>query len=214
MEAARTAPGAEAGIEYPEWYLQRWHFLPAGYLSRRSVRRYDRWVRNLYTTRTEGRTRRRLVAHLRADRRQRILEVGCGPGWYLREFGRSLANARVVGVDLSPYMVERAGSRTEGLPQVEVRHADGTALPFADGEFDAAVMVHVLGHVPPGVAEAMVGEAARVVEEGGRLYVVDHAWHEVPGEGWERVSEERVGLGMQRLRAWRKAGTGGEDAAL
>jgi SAM-dependent methyltransferase len=60
-------------------------------------------------------------------------------------------------------MLDYARSRTSG---VEFAPGDATALPFADGSFDAVVGAFVLLHL--GRPEAAVAEAARVLVPGGR----------------------------------------------
>jgi len=89
-----------------------------------------------------------------------VLEVGCGTGLILRRLA-PLAK-RVVGVDLSEKMLERA--RERGF---EVVQADATKLPFADASFDLAVSFKVLPHVEA-VGTALL-EMARVVRPGGAV---------------------------------------------
>jgi SAM-dependent methyltransferase len=102
-----------------------------------------------------------LVAAVAEIRPSRVLEVGCGWGelavWIRRETG-----AEVVAVDLSPRMVELARSRG-----VDARLGDVEELPFADGEFDAAVAAWMLYHVPN--RGRAIAELARVLRPGGRL---------------------------------------------
>jgi SAM-dependent methyltransferase len=102
-----------------------------------------------------------LVAAVAAVRPRRVLEVGCGWGELARWIARD-TGADVVAVDLSPRMVELA---LEG--GVDARVADVQRLPFADGEFDAAVAAWMLYHVPD--LDCAVAELARVLRPGGRL---------------------------------------------
>ena len=46
---------ADPTERYPHWYLHRWHFLPEGYLSQRSVGIYQRLVPKLYYAGQEAR---------------------------------------------------------------------------------------------------------------------------------------------------------------
>jgi len=106
---------------------------------------------------------------------ERVLDVGCGSGVVLRDVARRIApDGTAVGVDFSPAMLEvaRRLARDEGLGElVELREGDARALPFGDGEFDAALAVTTLVHVPD--AERAVPELARVVRPGGRIGVLD-----------------------------------------
>jgi SAM-dependent methyltransferase len=198
--AAAECPEAAAGVTYPGWYLQRWHFLPEGYLSERGVGLYERIVRPLYTEGQEGTALRAVGRELRRMRATSVAEFGCGPGRGLRAWRAALPEARIAGIDLSPYFAGVA--RGDG---VEFVHGDARAAPWGAGEFDAVVACHVLGHVPEAVAREMLAEAARIVRVGGRLLVVDHAWHPfVPGP-WREVRQRRLAQGLVRLRVLERA---------
>lgn len=73
---------------------------------------------------------------------RRILEVGCGSGW----FCPSLAGfGDVVGTDLSDEILERAQER---WPEVRFLSGDFLTLPLAPNSFDVVVTLEVLSHVP------------------------------------------------------------------
>ncbi|MDH6579849.1 methyltransferase domain-containing protein [Kitasatospora sp. MAP5-34] len=92
----------------------------------------------------------------------RLLEVGCGSG---RLAAAALARrAEVVATDGVREMVAVAA---RALPGARVLHAELPGLPFADGEFDAAVGAFVINHVPD--PAAAVRELAQVVRPGGRV---------------------------------------------
>ena len=91
-----------------------------------------------------------------------VLEVGCGTGLILERVAKVARAA--TGVDLSPGMLAKA--RERGL---EVREADATALPFADGTFDVTYSFKVLSHVPD-LGRAL-SEMARVTRPGGRVFI-------------------------------------------
>lgn len=174
-EAARS-PFGDARVRYPAWYLQRWHFLPEGYLSRRSAAGYDRLVRNFYNATAERRLLATLVAKLAGQRPASVIDIGCGPGRALERVAQTLPDARLVGIDLSPFNLERAESRL-ATAAVELVHADALAVPFEGESFAAAVASHVIGHLPRDAARTVWDEVARLLEPGGRFYVADHRWH-------------------------------------
>jgi SAM-dependent methyltransferase len=102
----------------------------------------------------------------------RVLDVGCGPGWFWAGAADILpGDLDLTLTDLSAGMVEEATARTGGLRNLTVRGqaADAAALPFADGAFDAVFAMHMLYHVPdPAVG---IAEIARVLKPGGMAVV-------------------------------------------
>lgn len=113
-----------------------------------------------------GRTRPELVAVL--DRhippRRRCLDVGCGDGGTLGAWARH-RGCEYVGVDISSNAVRAA--RERGLEAHVIE--DATALPFGNGEFEAAMCFDVFEHLfQPQLAAA---EIARVLRQDGVLVV-------------------------------------------
>jgi SAM-dependent methyltransferase len=94
----------------------------------------------------------------------RVLEVGCGLGDLAA--AAAARGAAATGTDLAEGMVEAAGRRHPGL---DFAVADGEALPFEAGAFDATVSAFVINHLPD--AERGAAEMARVTRGGGRVAV-------------------------------------------
>ncbi len=179
VAAAAKTPASDPKISYPAWYLRRWHFLPEGYLSRRSAAGYDNVIRNVYNLGRERGTIRAVVEALRGFEHSSLLEAGCGPGRLLQAICTEDIGRDRVGVDLSPYLLERATARLRG-ENVRLAHADGLQLAAQEGEFDAAVASHYVGHLPSHLRDQAVRELERVVRPGGHLIIVDHRWHPFP----------------------------------
>lgn len=99
----------------------------------------------------------------------RLLELGCGPGWlWMANHDRIQASWRLTLSDLSPGMVEEAQAKYSGDPRFDCRVIDAQSIPFDDAAFDAVVANHMLYHVPD--LPRALGEIARVLKPGGRLY--------------------------------------------
>jgi len=96
----------------------------------------------------------------------RVLDAACGTGDLAIEASR--AGARVVGLDFSGAMLERARRKA---PELEWLQGDLLALPFEDGEFDAATVGFGIRNVAD--LEAGLRELRRVVRPGGRLGVLE-----------------------------------------
>lgn len=113
----------------------------------------------------------------------RVLEVGVGTGLSLPAYGRQL---EIVGIDLSPEMLEKARERVaaEGLGNVAGLHEmDASDLRFPDASFDTVVAMYVLTVVPE--PEKVMRELARVCRPGGEVLLVNHFSTEQGKPGWE-----------------------------
>ena len=102
----------------------------------------------------------------------RVLDVGCGSGWWLRELARrGVEPERLHGVDL---LTERVEAARALLPGADIRRGDALELPYRDGSFRLVTLVVVLGSLPNAVAVARaLSEACRVLAPGGRLAVYE-----------------------------------------
>ena len=102
----------------------------------------------------------------------RLLDVGCGIGGTARM--AAVAGAEVTGIDLTPEFVEAATALTArvGLQDHATFVAtSGDTLPFGEGSFDAAVMIHVGMNVPD--KAAVFAEVHRVLEPGATFGVYE-----------------------------------------
>lgn len=153
-------------------------------------------VERIYQTPDIIEQRRRTRALLGAQAGDRVLDVGCGPGFLLRELAQDLgAESRLAGIDISADMIQLARSRCAGHSQIRLEIGDATALQFDDSSFDSVVSTQVYEYVPD-LAKALA-EAARVLRYGGRLLIVATDWE---SSVWANSDEVR----MQRvLDAWR-----------
>ena len=101
----------------------------------------------------------------------RVLEIGCGTGAVTRALAAWPGVATAVGIDPSPVFIAKARELAAGIPSLSFREADGLAVPFGDGAFDAVVFHTTLCHVPD--PEAMLAQGVRVLAPGGCLVVFD-----------------------------------------
>jgi arsenite methyltransferase len=141
--------------------------------------------------------RRRALVHeaLGSSQGERVLDAGCGPGFYVAEILERVGpEGSVVGVDASEPMLALAAKRCEGHDNVSFEQGDVTALPVPDEDFDRALSVQVLEYVAD--IPAALRELFRVLRPGGRVLIWDVDWATV---SWHSADPAR----MERfLRAW------------
>jgi arsenite methyltransferase len=126
----------------------------------------------IYESRDMLRRRSLVVEALGAGAGERVLDVGCGPGFYAADLLERVGpSGAVTGVDASAAMLALAAARAGRAELVE---APATALPFDDGAFDAAISVQVLEYVED--VDRALGELRRVVRPGGRVVLWDVDW--------------------------------------
>jgi phosphatidylethanolamine/phosphatidyl-N-methylethanolamine N-methyltransferase len=114
------------------------------------------------------------------QRGDHILEVGIGTGLNLPLYP---ADCRLVGIDLSEEMLEKAQDKVVelGLGNVTLKTMDATTMDFGQGEFDAAVATYTISAVPDPVG--VLREMKRVVKPGGNIVILNHFRSERPGVG-------------------------------
>jgi len=160
-------------------------------------RRLVERLETLYTTRDVLRRRELVRAALGALPGDRILDVGCGPGFYVTELLEAVGpEGSVVGLDISADMLVVAAKRAEGHGNVKFHEADATSLPVPDASFDRAVCVQVLEYVRD--VPTALKEMHRALRPGGRVLVWDVDWATVSWHAIDRQLTRRV------LAAWDK----------
>ena len=99
-----------------------------------------------------------------------LLDVGCGTGRMIALLNQGHPNKRLVGIDLSPKMIEVAKSKK--LRDVEFIVGDAESLPFNDNEFDLIINSQSFHHYPN--PQKFFNEVSRVLKPRGRLILRDN----------------------------------------
>ncbi len=102
---------------------------------------------------------------------ERILDIGCGPGFVEGLLRDEFHCKDVVGLDFSPVAIEFARKQFPDYRFDTVDLATGS-LPYPPQSFDAVLMFDLTEHLPPETYRAMMVEARRVLKRGGRLVIL------------------------------------------
>jgi arsenite methyltransferase len=111
-----------------------------------------------------------------------VLDVGCGVGigpvFLAKEFA-----CHVVGLDITPRMIERAQERADRHEVSELVAfcvSDMHDLPFEDNYFHSVIAESVLTFSQD--KTAVIGQLARVVRPGGMIAFTEAVWVQIPPE--------------------------------
>jgi SAM-dependent methyltransferase len=136
---------------------------------------------------------------------ERVLDLGTGTGKAARLVAERFPQADVLGVDLSPAMVEQARGLLPPEPAGRVRFevADASALPFDAAQFDLVLLLNMI---------PFFDELARVTAPGGTVVVAHVSGPSTPiwtppdtlrahlaAVGFERFEELAAGEGTALL---------------
>ena len=131
-----------------------------------------------------------VLDHLDWTGEESVLDIGCGPGGFLSPI--SLRAGRVMGFDLSPGMLARAGKAAPN-GQVQLAAADIQALPLGSDSVDVVLAAFMLYHVPH--LDRALQELSRVLQSGGMILAVTNG----PGDkaeirqAWQQAGRRIIG---------------------
>ena len=128
-----------------------------------------------------------------------LLDIGTGTGRILEILAPYVK--RGVGIDLSREMLAIARSNLERakLRHCYVRLSDMYTLPFEDNSFDA-ITIHQVLHFANDPAR-VIGEAARLLQPGGRMIVADFAPHALENLRADHA-HRRLGFSNEEVASW------------
>jgi demethylmenaquinone methyltransferase/2-methoxy-6-polyprenyl-1,4-benzoquinol methylase len=126
---------------------------------------YDR-LNTLMTLGLDRGWRRAAVSSTRIGQGDAVADIACGTGKLTGGLAEAVGPfGRVIGIDLSDGMLERARAEYRDLVQVEFRQGDALELPIEDGRVDAATIAFGLRNLPD--FESGFREMRRIVRPGG-----------------------------------------------
>ena len=133
---------------------------------------------------TRRRSYRQLMKAAGIQSGDRVLDVGCGPGYFTRMLADAVGpTGSAVGIDAAPEMIKYASRMTRRLPNCRFESGTAEALAFPDASFDVVVSSLMLHHLPEDIQHQAVSEMKRVLRAGGTLLLAEFAvpergiWH-------------------------------------
>lgn len=124
-------------------------------------KRVSFWERVLFSGGREW-----VCSHAQGD----VLEIAVGTGRNLEHYPEGV---RLVGIELSPVMLELAQRRAASLGrEVDLRLGDAQSLEFPDETFDTVTCTISLCSIPDD--RQAVSEVKRVLRRGGRFVLMEH----------------------------------------
>jgi ubiquinone/menaquinone biosynthesis C-methylase UbiE len=118
--------------------------------------------------RYDGRWRpvaRDIIAHFGLAPGKRVLDVGCGKGFLVKDLMLECPGLDVFGIDVSLYALMRCPPEIVG----RLHLGSAESLPFPDGSFDCVISLNTIHNLPRPLAVAAMREIQRLC--GGRAFV-------------------------------------------
>ncbi len=146
------------------------------YVHPRAVRIFEReWLVNAILLGNYAALRDAALSEMGAELAGHTLQVACVYGDLTPRLRERLApDACLAVADVLPIQLRNLRDKLPPDPRVSLLLRDSTALGFADGSFDRALLFFLLHEQPEQVRRRTVAEALRVLKPGGKLIVVDY----------------------------------------
>lgn len=119
-----------------------------------------------------------MLALMKLQSSDRILDLGCGTGWLARKIATMITDGEVVGVDVSDEMIRRAQAASSGAARVAYRIGIAERIPSADGYFTKVISVESAYYWPEPARG--LREILRVLAPGGSAWVLINYYRDNP----------------------------------
>jgi ubiquinone/menaquinone biosynthesis C-methylase UbiE len=180
----------QADLAYPRYYVTSFHAYEQGNLSWEAAMEVEVAAHAVHAriwpdAGAQGDAMLRQSFHTALQQEiapspQDILDLGCSVGMSTFALQATFPQARLTGVDLSPYFLtvaqyrDRQRQAQQPIPQpIQWLHAAAESTGLPDQSFDL-VSAHLLFHeLPQFAAKAILQEARRLLRPGGHLAIMD-----------------------------------------
>lgn len=181
---AELAAIANPSLTYPDYYLRPFHAYEQGNLSWEAATEVEVAAHAVHAriwpdAGAQGDARLRQSYHAVVQAQvsqppQEILDLGCSVGMSTLALQGVYPQARVTGVDLSPYFLAIAHYRCQQQQtQATWIHAPAEATGLPTAQFDLVSACLLYHELPQSAAIAILQEARRLLRPGGYLTIMD-----------------------------------------
>lgn len=125
---------------------------------------------------------------------ERVLDLGCGTGNLTALLLDLVREGRVIGLDISRGMLDRARSKVTEVDRVEWVHADVVSIPLGGSSVDRVICLSTWPHFTDPVGAAT--EVERVLRPGGHFHILHLDGREVINDLHRGIGEP---VGEDRL---------------
>lgn len=147
---------------------------------------------------TRRRSYRKLLMAGGVQSGDRVLDIGCGPGYFARMLAQTVGpKGFVVGIDAAPEMIDYAGRKARALPNCRFQSGTADSLAFPDASFDVVVSSLMMHHIPDDLRLQTVREMRRVLRPRGTLVLADFT---TPEQGIWRLIASITGHDARQRR--------------
>ena len=107
---------------------------------------------------------------------QKLIELGCGPGFYSCRFAKRFPEINVVGIDRSPKQLAWAREKRDqlGLSNCRFKCDNVLELSLSDESYDVLIASRLFTVLPN--RRQAVAEMHRVLRPGGRCFIAEPRW--------------------------------------
>lgn len=128
-----------------------------------------------------------MLARMRLQNDENVLDVGCGSGWLAALLARQLPEGRVIGMDISDEMVRHARRNNDALENAMFVVGEAAEIPWDAQFFSKAVSVESAFYWPDPARG--LGEMFRVLQDGGSTWILINFYRENPhSHQWPEIA--------------------------
>jgi ubiquinone/menaquinone biosynthesis C-methylase UbiE len=171
-------------ITYPDYYVTSFHAYEAGNLSWQAAfevecAAYAVHAKIWQDLEAEGDAKLRqsyhdILKNSLSQPPQDILDLGCSVGMSSFALQEIYPQAKITGLDLSPYFLAVANYRSQQRQSnINWVHAQAESTGFADNSYDLVSIFLMCHELPQSATRKIFAEARRVLRPGGYLAIMD-----------------------------------------